>query len=167
MSLKGFSSEQLSALEKSLMDGSARGVRFSLADVRSEMRRRQPGRRFDPRVIAATIIQQARASQDGCTTYGQLWKQLTGGSDWVGNASQSTMGRELGRLIAYCHQNGLPILSTLVVRQNQGVLSDAAVNAICEDCIKLGIEVGPDRNAFVSAQATASRQVVAEQLPDA
>lgn len=164
MALKGFTEEQLSALEQSLLGGISKGVRFSLADVRSEIRRRQR-HRFDPREVVATILEQVRASKDGLTTYGELWSALTGGTAWQGNSSQSTMGRELGQALAYCHQNGLPMVPVLVVRQSDRSLSAEAVERICEDCTKLGLEIGSDKSGFVESQATAARQLSRGDLP--
>lgn len=163
MSLSRFTDQELAALEHSLSAGSAPGVRYSLADVRSEMRRRKP-HEFDPRQMAMTILRLAQESPNRWTTYGAVWAAMTNGTPWVGNATQKRMANELGNVLAYCHQNGLPILTTLVVQQG-GALSDAAIKNICDECIRLGLNVGADRRAFVEAQANASRLVVAEQLP--
>lgn len=167
MSLKRFSDKELAALERSLAEGQkATGVKYSVADVRAEMQRRRP-HDFDPRQVAATILEQAKGSPNGLTTYSRVWTAMTSGAKWVGNSTQSKMGRELANVLAYCHQKELPILTVLVVRQSDGTLSDKAVERICEECEALGLEVGPDRAAFVSAHAEASRRVVAEQLPTA
>lgn len=165
MAMKGFSPDQLTALERSLLEGQAKGVRFSLADVRSEMRRRQK-HRFDPREVASTILAQTASSEDGRTTYGELWKSLTGGQPWKGNSPRTIMARELGHVLAYCHQNGLPMLTVLVVTQSERALTDAAINNICDECLEMGIDVGPDRRAFVERQATESLRVVAARLPE-
>ena len=52
-------------------------------------------------------------------------------------------------VVGYCHQKRLPMLTTLVVGQSDGVLSEKAVERICEECAKLGIDVGPDRRVFL------------------
>ncbi len=75
------------------------------------------------------------------------------------------MTRELGHVLAYCHQNRLPMLTVLVVTRSERTLTDAAVDNICEDCLEMGIEVGPDRRAFVERQASESLKVVAAHLP--
>lgn len=164
MTLKRLSDRELAALERSLLDGQAKGVRFSLADVRSEIRRRQK-HRWDPRLVAATILEQARSSPDGLTTYGELWSALTDGQPWRGNAPRTVMARELGQVLAYCHQNGLPILTVLVVTQADRSLSELAINGICQECIELGIVVGPDRRAFVEAQTAEAQKVMISMLP--
>ncbi len=163
MSLKRLTDKELATLEQSLVEGKAPGVQYSMADVRSEIQRRRP-HDFDPRELASTILQQAHASPNGWTTYGAVWAAMTNNSPWVGNATQQRMASELGNVLAYCHQNNLPMLTTLVVQQG-GELSERAINNICNECIRLGIDVGPDRRAFVEAEAKASRQIAAAQLP--
>lgn len=121
MTLKSFSASQLATLEKSLLERKDRGIRFSIADVRSEMRRREK-HRFDPREVAATILTLAASSKDNRTTYGDLWRSLTGGEPWRGNAPRAIMARELGQVLAYCHQNRLPMITVLVVTQSERAL---------------------------------------------
>ena len=165
MSLKRFTEKELAALESSLAERkNSKGVMYSLADVRAEMQRRRP-HVFDPRLVAATILQQAKDSPNGLTTYGNVWAAMTNGASWAGNSTQSKMGRELANVLAYCHLNRLPILTTLVVRQTDGALSDKAIQRICEECEALGLDIAPDPATFVQAQVEASRQVVVEQLP--
>ena len=165
MSLRRFSDKELAALERSLSEGQkATGVKYSLADVRAEIQRRRP-HDFDPRQVAATILAQVQESPDGFTTYGRVWDAMTGGAKWAGNSTQSKMGRELAHVLAYCHLNKLPILTTLVVLKTDRTLSTKAIARICEECEALGLDVGPDRATFVSAQVEASRQIVAEHLP--
>ena len=93
MTLRGFSAEQLASLEHSLLlEGEAKGVRFTLADVRSEMRRRQKNR-FDPGEVAFTILTQVAASEDGRTTYGELWKSSTAGQSLARNEARQPLSR--------------------------------------------------------------------------
>jgi hypothetical protein len=134
MKLSRLSDRELATLERSLLEGQAKGVNFSLADVRSEIRRRQK-HQWDPRRVAVAILEQARSSPDGLTTYGKLWNLLTDGKPWKGNGPRTIMARELGHVLAYCHQNRLPMLTVLVVSQADRSLSDLAINGICEDCI--------------------------------
>jgi len=167
VSLKRFADKELAALERSLAGGQkATGVKYSLADVRAEMQRRRP-HDFDPRQVAATILKQVKESTNGYTTYGRVWAAMTNGANWAGNSTQSKMGKELANVLAYCHLSNLPILTTLVVRQSDGSLSKKAIDRICEECEALGLNIGPDRAAFVLAHAEASRRIVAEQLPSA
>jgi hypothetical protein len=164
--MKRFSDKELANLERSLVEGNATGVKYSIADIRAEMQRRRP-RDFDPRKVAAIILEQANESTNGYTTYGRVWSAMTNGANWAGNSTQAKMGRELAHVLAYCHLSRLPILTTLVVRKTDGTLSQMAIDRICEECEALGLEIGPDRAAFVSAQTEASRRVTAEQLPRA
>jgi hypothetical protein len=165
VSLKRFSDKELAALERSLAEGQkATGVKYSLADVRAEIQCRRP-RTFDPRKLAATILEQAKVSPNGYTTYGRVWTAMTNSAGWAGNSTQSKMGKELANVLSYCHQNKLPILTTLVVRQTDGTLSAKAIERICEECEALGLDIGRDRAAFVAVQVEASRQIAAEQLP--
>lgn len=75
------------------------------------------------------------------------------------------MARELGHVLAYCHQNGLPMLTVLVVAQSERTLTEAAIDNICAECLEMGIDVGPNRRAFVEKQAGESLKVVAANLP--
>jgi hypothetical protein len=132
--------------------------------VRTEIQRRKP-RDFDPREVVRIILEQTRASVDGLTTYGEVWHAMTGGQPWKGNATQSKMGRELAHALAYCHQSGLPIVTVLVVGQSKRTLSDEAIDRICEECAELGLEIGPDRRAFVEKHARESKNVALADLP--
>lgn len=167
MSLKRFSDKELAALERSLAGGTkATGVKYTRADVRAEMQRRRP-HDFDPRLVAATILRQAKDAPNGLTTYGRVWAAMTNNAKWAGNSTQSKMGKELAHVLAYCHLNGLPILTTLVVRQTDGSLSTRAINRICEECEALGLEIVSDKAAFVRSHVERSRQLAVEQLPPA
>ena len=47
------------------------------------------------------------------------------------------------------------------------IFQHKAVERICEECTELGLDVGPNRRAFVEGQANASRLLVVQQLPTA
>lgn len=147
-----------------LKHGRTEGGVYTLAEVKLEMRRRSPNP-FGVRETAAKILELSAASSDGLTTYGDLWRAFRPSEPWKGNASVAIMSGALDRVIAYCVDNRLPIISVLVVRTGSRALSDQAVQNIYEEVKSLGVDVGLDAAAFVREQAELSRQLVPGALP--
>ena len=69
------------------------------------------------------------------------------------------MAKALGRVIAFCIDGGLPIISTLVVRSGSRDHSDEAISNIYNEAKSLGSTVGPDPKAFVLDQQSKARQL--------
>lgn len=161
--LKNMSEEQLQNLARSIQSGTARGVVFTLADVNAELVRRKPSI-LDIRRMAATILEQAKKSPDKVTTYGEVWLALTG-KVWRGNAPRTHMIKSLTKLIGYCHQHRLPMITVLVVSKEDGKLTDKAIEGICRDCQALGIDIGSDKAKYVREEAEKSFCLLVEDLP--
>ena len=73
-----------------------------------------------------------------------------------GNATQQLVTNALARVLAYCVTHGMPIITVLVVRTSERRLSELAVQNIFREANELGVQTGPDPDAFVNAQRTAS-----------
>ena len=131
--------------------GRETGGPYTLAEVKLEQLKRLSSP-YDTIAVAKKIVEQAKQSEDGLTTYGDLWKAFNPGKEWRGNADQQIMAKTLGRVIAYCVGHGLPVLTTLVVQKGGRKLSDKAVIHIFNEAKALGVNTGLDAKAFVEAQ---------------
>jgi len=68
-------------------------------------------------------------------------------------------------VIGYCVQHKLPIITVLVLGATWQ-LSAEAVHNIYEECKELGVETGPDPDAFVNDQTNKSRTMALHELPE-
>ncbi len=167
MPISDLSSQQLTNLEANYIKAKVTvGAIYPLSEVRIEMLRRMPNP-FGVRESAAKIIELAQASADGLTTYGELWKAFRPEDPWKGNASGRIMGQALGRVAAYCIDNKLPIITTLVVRTNNRKLSPEAIMNIFEFAQGLGVETGSNAKAFIDEQTEGARKLTTANLPQA
>jgi hypothetical protein len=150
--IRSWTDKQLANLENNYLKKQAEtGGPFSLAEVRLEILRRLPSP-MDKVEVARKIVELAKATEDHLTTYGELWSSLNPDQDWKGNATQQIVANSLGQVIAYCVDNDMPILTTLVVRASNRQLSDEAVGHIYNESRSLGVQTGPDPKAFVANQ---------------
>lgn len=157
MSIQDLSAQQLNNLENNyLAKGVTVGGRYTLAEVRLEKLRRLPST-LDTVATAQRIIELANASDDGLTTYGELWASFNPDKPWKGNATQQIVGNALGRVTAYCITNKMPIITTLVVRSGSRTLSDEAIINITNEARGLGVETGSDPRVFVESQMAAAK----------
>ena len=99
-------------------------------------------------------------------TYGEIWNVFRPNIPWEGHKTLRIVADSLERVIQYCVTHGLPILTVLVVRTNERNLSPQAIQRIYEECRELGMNVGPDPNAFVASQVALSRAIIVDQLPN-
>lgn len=154
--ISSLSDKQLANLENNYFaKGVETGDLYSLAEVRIEKLRRMPTT-LDTVAVARTIVGLSKASDDNLTTYGELWKHLNPGQPWKGNATQQLVTNALARVLAYCVTHGMPIITVLVVRTGERRLSELAIQNIFREAQGLGVQTGPDADAFVFAQRTAS-----------
>ncbi|AOG02804.1 hypothetical protein [Bosea sp. RAC05] len=167
MPIGDLSNEQLNNLENNYLKAKkTEGAIYSLSEVRIEKLRRMPNP-FGVRESTAKIIELAQASPDGLTTYGELWNAFRPNDPWKGNASGRIMSQALGRVAAYCIDNKLPIITTLVVRSNSKKLAAEAIDHIFEFAQGLGVDTGSDPNAFIAEQTEGARKLTKENLPPA
>lgn len=165
MSIAAIAKDRLLDMERRYVErGLTKGGTYSLFEIRIELRRRLPSE-FDTREVAAKIIELARVNSNGVTTYKTLWDAMLPGRPWKGNNSQKIMANTLGKVIAYCHQNELPILTVLVINGSVGGLTDKAIANIAQECRDLGMDTGPNDHAFVDRQALEARAMIPANLP--
>jgi hypothetical protein len=141
------------------------GGKYNLREILLEQRRRSPSP-FGTREVAAKILELAGNSNDGFVTYGELWRAFRPDSPWLGHGTQQIVARSLFRMIGYCVRHQLPIITVLVVRGASRRLSAEVVQNIYEKCKELGVETGPDRDAFVSDQIKKAKTLALHDLPD-
>ena len=134
------------------------GGKFPLSELLLEQKRRIVSP-FPPEETARTIVRLAHHSADGLVSYKEVWEVFRPGKVWTGNAPRSEMAKALGRVIAFCIDGGLPIISTLVVRSGSRDHSDEAITNIYNEAKSLGSTVGPDPKAFVLDQQSKARQL--------
>ena len=137
---------------------------YKLSELLVERLRRTPTRQ-SPRDVFRFIIENASASNDGKTTYRDVWNFLSPGEVWKGNHSIKVVGGTLGAVIAYSVQNGLPIVSTLVVQSGNRKLSDRAIHNIYEECRQFGVNVGLVPAEFVASEAERAHALNLSDLP--
>ena len=156
MSVQNLTAEELKNMAANYRRaGKEVGGKYSLAEILLEQRRRDAGS-VDVSKVFDIVCRQSAASADGLTTYGEVWSELFPETPWKGNHSQTVMGRALGGVLAHCINNGLPIVSVLVVNQGDRELTPKAVRNIYDECKSLGAEVGLIPDHFVhSAKAAA------------
>lgn len=140
------------------------GGKYTLAEVLKEKLRRS-GSVFSGKVVAAKILTQAQSSQDGLTTYGDLWDELYPDSKFSGHTSIKKIGRDLGAAVHYCIDHGLPIVTVLVVQKGNRKLSDEAVSNIFNDCRELGVNTGLVALDFIAQQKAKSLALHVSSLP--
>lgn len=145
--------------------GKVEGGNFSLSELRLERQRRilSP---FPPAETAKAILELAKTSKDGLVTYKQIWQKFRPDAVWTGNAPRAQMAKALARVIAYCIDNRLPILTTLVVKGNTRTHSPEAVQNIYNEARSYGIDVGIDPAGFVKNEQDRSRALAAGELQD-
>ena len=150
--ISALSNEQLASFQRNYdAKGVDTGGLYSLAEIKLELLRRKPSD-LDPRKLLSRIIELARCSKDGLVTYGELWQDFHPGKTWRGNADQQVIGNALARLVAYCIDQGLPIVTVLVVQKNGRKLSDQAIDNIFNEAKELGVETGADARVFVEGE---------------
>lgn len=160
MSIQLLSDKQLDNLEANYIRmGVKIGGRYTLAEVRLEKLRRLPSP-LDTVAVAQRIVELARASTDGLTTYGELWASFNPDKGWMGNATQQTVANALGRVVAYCISTGMPIVTTLVVRSGSRKLSEDAIMNIFNEAKELGLNTGADPQQFVQRQRAAAMALI-------
>lgn len=157
MKIGALSDKQIDAfIENYIKRGVENGGKFSLAELRLERIRRSKSP-FPARDTAMTIVELAQLTDDGLVSYKQIWEQFRPGKTWTGNAPRSEMAKALAQVIAYCADNDLPVLTTLVVRGDSRSHSEQAVENIYNEARSLGFDVGSDAKAFVEDQQAQAR----------
>ncbi|WP_447765298.1 hypothetical protein [Sphingopyxis panaciterrae] len=165
MALEDLTAQQINSFIANYENsGKIEGGKFSLSELRLEKQRRiiSP---FPPAETAKAIVEMAQTSKDGLVTYKDVWQRFRPNAVWTGNAPRAEMAKALGRVIAYCIDNELPILTALVVKGSTRSHSPEAIQNICNEVRSYGIDVGTEPREFVKGEQDRSRTLVAEALP--
>ena len=138
---------------------------FTLREILLEKWRPKPDP-FGVSAVLEKIFELSRKSSDGLLTYLDIWRELSRNESWKGNKPRRTVSHGLSRVLQYCVINNLPILTTLVVPSLGRKLTRQAILSIYNECLDLGVEVGPDPEAFIAREARRARMYVSG-LPNA
>lgn len=159
MDIKNLKDDQLENLIGNYArKGVSTGGPFPLDVCMRERAMRQPTE-FDVNQTFDAIVEMSRNSEDGTITYGALFERLSGGRPFVGHHSLKNIGNALGKVVARCINEKLPILTALVVPQN-GMITQKAIENIYEESRRLGKPVPPNPNEFYEQQLRDSRELI-------
>ena len=165
MGIRDLSDEQLENMENNYRDkGVAEGGKYTLAEVRMEKLRRS-GSVFSGKTVVTKIRTLANASDDGLTTYLDLWNDLYPDREWKGDNSRRIIMGDLDPALHYCVKHSLPIFTVLVVRTGRRDLTEKAINNIYDRCRELGVEAGPNSADFVAREREAALAFDISDLP--
>jgi hypothetical protein len=131
-------------------NGVEEGGVYPLSELLLEQRRRLVPEVPVTRVVDC-ILELSRKSRDGLVTYGEVHAELFPGQEWLGNASQRKMSLILDRVIGFCVEKKLPLVSVLVVRQSPRRLDPSAKTHIVSTAKSLAFDVG-DSETFLQRQ---------------
>ncbi len=167
MTVQKLSDKQLgSMISNYRARGVSEGGRWSLSELLLEERRRKPTA-FPPRDVASTIIRLSQESPDGLVSYHDIWRAFLPEREWKGNAPRKILADALYRVIGYCVEHRLPILTVLVVRKSERRLSPEAVEHIYNESREMGVDVGPSPVAFVESERAKALRLRIDQMPSA
>lgn len=132
--------------------GKVAGGKWSRAELALELDRRKPVV-FPPKDLAMKILSLCRHSPDQRVSYGAVWlaynpAPLPKGQGWVNKVTDA-----LAVLGAWCVDNDLPILSTLVVNNTTRELKDAACENVWNYIKVIKGDTSSSAREFVDEQA--------------
>ncbi len=161
--LSHLSMVQLKNLEANFV---RRGVvvspQYKLSEVRAEICRRVCNGLNAPEVIAI-IVELCAVSPDLAITYSDLHNAVWPTEQFIAHQSIREIEDVMDQVIVNNVQHGQPIVTSLVVRKSDRMLSAGAVKNIYNRCRELGVYVGPSAEQFVAQQAERSRDFVTER----
>lgn len=111
--------------------------------------------------VRRRILKLAQLTEDGLTTYGELWSELFPDQPWSGQYNIGAVGRYMDAAVCFCVESDQPIVTTLIARKQKRDVSEAAVRNVYERCRELGIQVGPEPDAFFYRQRRLAKKKVA------
>ena len=154
--ISAYSDAELKSLEHNYRK-SARtsGGTFTLRDVMNEKARRVTGG-LDGTRLVRLILDLSNKHDDGYATYADLWAALFPAKPWSGNATIRATMEVMDIAIKHCVDNGLPIVTTLIVRTRTRKHSPNAVSNIYQAARTYGAVVGTSEENFVATQIVRS-----------
>jgi hypothetical protein len=158
--LKSLTDVQLSRMVKNYEDQDVvTGGKWPLAELRLEQSRRGPSQ-FDPKDIVEAIIRLCGEADDHKVSYKAIWNAFRPDTPWQAFNSQKQVTNGLYKVGSYCVDQGLPMLSVLVVPSGTRVLTDEAARNIWAFALSLGVDAGPDARAYVAREAAKASDLV-------
>lgn len=127
------------------------GGAYSLHEVMNEKAKRAAAG-LNSEQLVGLILELSCRSQDGFTTYANLWAALFPAKPWCGRQTVRAIMKIMDLAIKHCVDNSLPIVTTLIVRTDTRKHSDDAVTNIYNAARNYGAEVGPSQQEFVDTQ---------------
>ena len=150
--ISAYSDAELDSLEHNYRK-SARisGGAYTLHEVMNEKSKRATGG-LGGKQLVSLILELSCQSQDGFTTYADLWAALYPAKPWCGNKTVRAIMEVMDIAILHCVDNGLPIVTTLIVRSDTRKQSANAVTNIYNAARMYGVAVGTSEEDFVTMQ---------------
>ena len=133
-------------------NGRTTGGKWSRAELVLELDRRKPAI-FVPRDFALKILTLCHASPDQRVSYSELWLAYHAAPLPKGQAWAKKITDGLAVLGAWCVDNDLPILSTLVVNNATRELKDAACENVWSYVKAIKNDASVSARDFVDEQA--------------
>lgn len=165
MPIEHLNDHEISQLETRIVASQGAGQDHSLSAVLSvKLSRQAPD--FSGRDVTRLILAKSQESHDGLVTYKELWQSCYPGKNWLGQNSVNTIMKILGHAVNYCLDNGLPIVTSIVVRKDSRDNSAKAKNNMFEATIaRRTLPPGMGPEAFVTREKTATRQMSPYNIP--
>ena len=162
MKIEDLSVQQLKNLIANYTDkGVTTGGGVPLDACQRELARRQDTD-FGVAETFDAIIELAGASETGATTYKALHDRLSGGKPWKGNHTQQNLGNALGKVVARCVEEGLPVLTVLVLPQGGTITPEAMAN-IHGEARRQGVNTALTPEDFYAEQFAAATRLIRER----
>jgi hypothetical protein len=163
-SLRSQTKSGIESLIKNYLDkGRTEGGRWTLHEAQRELQRRE-GTNYSGLDATRNIIKLAQQSEDGLTTYMEVWREFYPDQDWTGHGTQQQAKAILAAAISYCVDHQLPIVTTAVVSKGDRQASELAKKNIYKEVEKLGVDTGPDVEAFYEEQLRLTQEIVLSDL---
>lgn len=116
------------------------GGMFPLSEIYIEQRYRIKTD-FSAEQIFEKILECSLISDDGFVTYLQLWTEFYK-KPWKATHSVNVVMDMMGKVIGYCVDKRLPIVTTLIVRTANRKYTPKAAENIYSECRMLGMKIG-------------------------
>ena len=139
---------------------------YTLAELLQENRRRKPAGIFSAAEVGKLIIQLVAENGGQPVSYGEVWSALRPDEPWHMHKSRKEIGDVLDRLSFYCIRHGMPLIGTLVINKSEKDLTDPAKKNVYAAAKERGMDVGLDREGFVSQQQQMARNLAVRQWPE-
>lgn len=112
---------------------------FPLSEIYIEQRHRLKTD-YSAEQIFEKILECSLKNEDGFVTYLELWTEFYG-KPWKATHSVNVVMDMMGKVIGYCVDKKLPIVTTLIVRTANRKYTPKAADNIYSECKMLGMKI--------------------------